>query len=85
MKYNDDIEIDLWEIGGSSNIRPHWKNIYKNVDGIVYVVDSSDQGRLAESTKALKEVLKAPQLDKLPIMVLAHKSDVDGAASEDDI
>ena len=49
MKYNDDIELDLWEIGGSKNIRPQWKTVYKNVDGVIFVVDSADKGRFGEA------------------------------------
>ena len=85
IDYNDDIKIDLWEIGGAAKIRPQWKVIYKNVDGIIFVVDSADKSRFSEASKTLIDVVKAPQLAKLPVMVLAHKSDADGAASEEEV
>ena len=34
--------IDLWVLGGKKQVRKHWKNYYKNTEGIVFVVDSSE-------------------------------------------
>ena len=42
IEYENGFKIDLWEIGGSREVRPYWKNYFKNIDGIIYVVDSTD-------------------------------------------
>ena len=57
--------------------------MYKNVDGIVFVVDSGDPSRFTESLEALKAVLEAPLLQNKPLMILCHKQDLDGAADEE--
>jgi ADP-ribosylation factor-like protein 3 len=36
----------MWDIGGQKAIRPYWKNYYDRTNGIVFVVDSSDEERL---------------------------------------
>ena len=52
----------MWDIGGQREIRPYWKNYYEHTDGLVYVVDSADDMRLAESTKELQELLGEEEL-----------------------
>lgn len=42
LTVNDVFKIDLWEIGGAEKIRPYWKKYLKNIDGIVFVVDTSE-------------------------------------------
>ena len=39
-------KLNVWDIGGQKAIRPYWKNYYENTDGMVFVVDSSDDERL---------------------------------------
>lgn len=43
----------MWDIGGQEAIRPYWKNYYDNTDGLVYVVDSTDDMRTEEASKEL--------------------------------
>ena len=52
-----DYTLDLWELGGATNIRPFWKKYCKDKDGLIYVVDSTDQSRFDESTNELKKLL----------------------------
>ena len=47
----------MWDIGGQKAIRPYWKNYYENTDGLVFVVDSSDENRLGECTEELDSLL----------------------------
>lgn len=49
--------MNVWDIGGQREIRPYWKNYYDNTDGLVYVVDSSDEVRLKEATEELQLLL----------------------------
>ena len=46
----------MWDIGGQKAIRPYWQNYYDNVDGMVFVVDSSDEERLKEVTDELQSL-----------------------------
>lgn len=40
------------------------------------MVDSSDQGRMAEAKAALKKILSEEKLRGVPVMVLANKKDL---------
>lgn len=68
--------MNVWDIGGQQAIRPYWKNYYENTDGLVYVVDSSDEVRLKECSETLQELLSEDNLQKVPLLVFANKQDL---------
>jgi GTPase SAR1 family protein len=65
--------LNVWDIGGQKAIRPYWKNYYDNTDGLVYVVDSSDDKRLSECTEELQSLLSEESLQNVPLLVFANK------------
>ena len=81
----DGFKLNVWDIGGQKAIRPYWKNYYENTDGLVYVVDSSDEIRLAECTKELLELLSEENLAKVPLLVFANKQDMQFALDAEKI
>ena len=38
IEYENGFKIDLWEVGGGRDVRPYWKNYYKNVDGLIFIL-----------------------------------------------
>ena len=66
----------MWDIGGQKAIRPYWKNYFENTDGLVYVVDSSDDMRLKECSEELQSLLAEENLQKVPMLVFANKQDL---------
>ena len=50
----DSFKLNVWDIGGQKEIRKYWENYYDNVDGLIFVVDSSDDYRVAECNNELK-------------------------------
>jgi len=63
----------VWDIGGQKAIRPYWKNYYENTDGLVYVVDSSDDVRLKECADELTNLMTEENLVGVPVLVFANK------------
>ena len=53
----DGFKLNVWDIGGQKAIRPYWKNYYENTDGLVFVVDSSDEERINECIEELNSLL----------------------------
>jgi len=53
----DAVKLNCWDIGGQKAIREYWPNYFENTDGLIYVVDSSDEERLAECTEELVSLL----------------------------
>ena len=69
------------ELGGARELRSAWPKFLHNHDtdlrGIIWVVDAADQGRMAEVSQALDEILDELEATqkRVPILVLANKCD----------
>ncbi len=50
-----------------------------NLQGIIYVIDSSDRDRLTLARSELLTMLSEEELKGVPLLVFANKQDVDGA------
>ena len=75
----------MWDIGGQKAIRPYWKNYYENTDGMVFVVDSSDEERLNECVEELTSLLGEEGLNGVPLLVYANKQDLQFALEAEEI
>ena len=77
--------MNVWDIGGQKAIRPYWKNYYDNTDGMVFVVDSSDEERLNECVEELTSLLAEEGLAKVPLLVYANKQDLQFALEAEEV
>ena len=79
------IEFQVWDIGGQDRLRRLWKHYYKNANGIIFVVDSTDKARLDTAKEELHKLLEEEELKDAKLLVLANKQDLPGAATSSDI
>lgn len=56
------ISFTVWDVGGQDKIRPLWRHYYANTQGLIYVVDSSDNERIQESREELHKMLSEDEL-----------------------
>ncbi|XP_036411577.1 ADP-ribosylation factor-like protein 14 [Colossoma macropomum] len=77
--------LTVWDVGGQLQMRTHWKHYYQDTSGLVFVVDSQEQKRFPEAKQELEQILGSEHLKGLPLIVLANKQDLPGAASAGDI
>jgi ADP-ribosylation factor related protein 1 len=66
-------------------MRAIWERYYSEANAVVFVIDAADPGRLQEAYEAYREVCSAPLLQNVPIVILANKQDLSGAASLQEI
>lgn len=78
-------EVTLFDLGGGAKIRSIWHSYYAESYGIIFVVDSSDETRIDEGKKILKELVSQPKTMGKPLLVLANKKDKEGAMSEHEV
>lgn len=57
-------------------IRMHWRNYFKQTDGLVFVVDSADRKRVEEAALELRQLLEEPSLDGIPVLIFSNKQDL---------
>lgn len=47
----------LGDVGGQKTLRTYWKNYFEKTDTLIWVVDSTDRGRLADCRQELEGLL----------------------------
>ncbi|CAM9974694.1 unnamed protein product [Sphacelaria rigidula] len=77
--------LNVWDVGGQQTIRSYWRNYFEQTDGLIWVVDSADRGRLQDCKRELHELLKQEKLAGASLLVFANKQDLAGALPANDI
>ncbi|KAJ3213455.1 hypothetical protein HDU67_002879 [Dinochytrium kinnereticum] len=77
--------FQMWDCGGQDSIRPLWRHYFKNSDGLVFVVDSTDKDRLGEAGGELRRILEAPEMEGVAVLVVANKQDLKDALSPEEV
>ncbi|KAL4224749.1 hypothetical protein ACF0H5_015446 [Mactra antiquata] len=70
------LSFTVWDVGGQEKIRRLWQHYMQNVDGLLYVVDSSDRERVEEARDELYGILENDEMRDVPVVVLANKQDL---------
>ncbi|UXI20653.1 glycosaminoglycan xylosylkinase-like [Sarcoptes scabiei] len=78
-------KLNVWDIGGQRKIRPYWRNYFDNTDVLIYVIDSADKKRFAETSVELNELLSEEKLFGVPLLVYANKQDLINAVTSSEL
>ncbi len=62
-----------------------WEHYFEGTDGIIYVVDSSNQTRIREAKDELHKLVKNDSLKDAVILVLANKCDLPNSMSTTEV
>ncbi|EED96017.1 adp-ribosylation factor like protein 3 [Thalassiosira pseudonana CCMP1335] len=81
----NNLKLNVWDIGGQKSIRPYWRNYFDHTDAIIYVIDSSDKKRMTETGLELDQLLSEDKLEGVPLLVLANKQDLLNSLSAEEI
>ena len=76
------IKFACYDLGGHEGAREIWGDYYVDASAIIYLVDSHDRNRFAETRKELNSLLTNADLKEVPVVVLGNKIDMAAAASE---
>ena len=76
------LNFNVWDLGGQTDIRPFWRCYCANTNGIIYVVDSCDTARMGISRTELICMLEEEELKGVPVLVFANKQDQPGAVTD---
>jgi ADP-ribosylation factor related protein 1 len=50
---SDKLVLAFWDLGGQEGLRKIWEEYYRESDALIFVVDATDKGRIAECKDAL--------------------------------
>ncbi|OMJ87432.1 hypothetical protein SteCoe_10850 [Stentor coeruleus] len=79
------VQLRLWDLGGHPKFRESWEKYCRDVDCIVFIVDSADHGNLEVASAQLHKLLSWPSLQGIGLLVLGNKNDLDGALNEEEL
>ena len=69
------ISFNVWDVGGQDRIRQLWRYYFANTQGLIFVVDSNDRGRISEAQAELSKMLSDDELRNACVLVYANKQD----------
>lgn len=75
----------LVSVGGAENYKPYWANFFEGTDLLVFVVDSADLHAMSLAVREFHGMLLDRRLAKVSILLLAHKQDLPGALTPDEV
>lgn len=84
IKYKN-VLFTVWDVGGQDGIRSLWRNYFKNIKGLIFVIDSSDRKRVAEVKRELNNMLQDEALKNAKLLVFANKQDMPNVMSISDL
>jgi len=69
------LKFTIWDVGGQPKLRPLWKHYYLNTQAVIYVIDSSDETRLAEAYDELVKLISEKELREASLLLFLNKQD----------
>ena len=79
------VTFNTFDLGGHEVARKIWKDYVGTVNGIVYLIDTTDVERFDIAKKELDKLLEMPELAEVPIAILANKIDKPGSVPEEEL
>ncbi|KAI8620522.1 ADP-ribosylation factor family-domain-containing protein [Chytriomyces sp. MP71] len=73
--------INFWDLGGQQELRRLWKKYYSESHAVLFVCDASDLDRIEEARATFETIIATEELEGVPMLLLANKSDKPGAIS----
>ncbi len=68
VEYND-VEFNIWDIGGSGKIKSLWKHYFENTKLVVYIV----YNQIEESKADIEMLLNDKNLKNVPFLILLNR------------
>ncbi|KAF9312938.1 hypothetical protein BG003_005792 [Podila horticola] len=72
------LTFNMWDVSGSWGVRKMWHHYYKDMDGVIFVVDSNDRDRIAEARDDLHWMNNDDKLRHAVFLIMANKQDIPG-------
>ena len=70
------VSFTIWDVHGGDKARPLWSRYFNGCDGLVFVIDGSNESRFSEAKEELTWVLKADEVMGMPLAILVNKQDL---------
>ena len=79
------VNFTVFDMAGAKKFRSMWESYYKDVQGVIFVIDSSDVVRLCVVKDEVKMLSEHPDLRGVPVLFYANKMDIPGAKTPQEL
>ncbi|KAK7741968.1 ADP-ribosylation factor, Arf Arf6 [Diatrype stigma] len=73
------VKFNVWDVGGQDKIRPLWRHYFSGTQGLIFVIDSSDEKRMDEARQELHRIINDREMKDSLLLVFANKQDIKDA------
>ena len=70
------VNFKVFDMAGAKKFRSMWEAYYKDVQGVIFVVDSADNARMCVVKDEIQLICDHPDLQNVPILFYANKMDI---------
>merc|ERR1711976_1012195 len=81
----NNIGFKVMDMGGAKKFRDLWAHHFRDTQGVIFVVDSSDKLRMCLVKDELEHLLQHKDLSGQPIIFFANKMDIAGSQTPQEI
>jgi small GTP-binding protein len=67
------VKIKVWDLSGQQKMRNTWKYYYETVNGIIFVLDASNEAQMGDARETLHQVISETVDEDIPILIFANK------------
>lgn len=76
----------VYDCSGVGRARDNWRTFYDVVEGVIFVIDSTDFNRVGIAKKLIKEMMADPLIkDKKPVIFAFNKQDEEEVIEKDEL
>jgi len=79
------VKFSIWDVGGQDSIRPLWRHYYTGTQGLIYVVDSNDRGRIQKAAEELHTMVSNYEMRHACVLIYANKMDLPHSLGSDEL
>eukprot|EP00998_Keelungia_sp_KM082_P007496 NODE_3692_length_862_cov_189.975510_g3456_i1.p1 GENE.NODE_3692_length_862_cov_189.975510_g3456_i1~~NODE_3692_length_862_cov_189.975510_g3456_i1.p1 ORF type:complete len:208 (-),score=57.55 NODE_3692_length_862_cov_189.975510_g3456_i1:239-772(-) len=73
------VNFKVFDMGGAKKFRDLWSHHFRDVEGVLFVIDCADKLRICLVKNELELLLENKELKGTPILFFANKMDIPGA------
>jgi small GTP-binding protein len=75
VEVSSKLRATIWDVGGQDRLRKSWRHFAGCVQGVIFVVDSTDVDRMDEAREELHSLMQDEALQGAFLLVYANKQD----------
>ena len=72
----NNVSLITYDAPGQTKFQHFWKPYLKNLDGLVFILDITDQSTFPQAREILHSIANKPNLRNLPLLILYNKIDL---------